>query len=46
VFPKDMMQDMHLGKEEHVEKRAGVLPYVALAAGIAIVLLTHWWATS
>jgi hypothetical protein len=46
VFPKDMMEDMHLGKEEKVEKRAGVLPYVALAAGVAIVLVTHYWATS
>jgi len=41
-----MVEDMHLGREEKVEKRAGVLPYVALAAGVAIVLLTHYWATS
>jgi hypothetical protein len=46
VFPKAMVEDMHLGREEKVEKRAGVLPYVALAAGVAIVLLTHYWATS
>ena len=38
VFPKDMMEDMHLGKEEGVENRAGMLPYVALAAGVVIVL--------
>jgi hypothetical protein len=46
VFPKDMMEDMHLGKEEGVKSRAGMLPYVALAAGVLIVLVTHWWATS
>jgi len=46
VFPKDMVEDMHLGKEERVEKRAGVLPYVALAAGVLIVLVTHYWSTS
>jgi hypothetical protein len=40
-----MVQDMHLGKEEKVEKRAGMLPYLVLAAGVVIVLLTHWWAT-
>ena len=46
VFPKDMMEDMHLGKEEGVKSQAGMLPYVALAAGVLIVLLTHYWATS
>jgi len=46
VFPKDMAEDMHLGKEEGVQKRAGMLPFVALAAGVLIVLVTHWWATS
>ena len=46
MFPKDMAEDMHLGKEAGVEKRAGMLPYVALAAGVLIVLVTHYWATS
>jgi amino acid transporter len=46
VFPKDMMEDMHLGTEAGVKSRAGMLPYVALAAGVLIVLVTHWWATS
>jgi hypothetical protein len=40
------MEDMHLGTEAAVKSRAGMLPYVALAAGVLIVLLTHWWATS
>ncbi|HET9573935.1 MAG TPA: amino acid permease, partial [Methyloceanibacter sp.] len=46
VFPKDMTEDMHLGKEEGVKSQAGMLPYVALAAGVAIVLVTHYWASS
>ena len=46
VFPKDMAEDMHLGAEAGVKSRAGILPYAALAAGVLIVLLTHYWATS
>ena len=46
VFPKDMVEDMHLGREEGVAKRAGMLPYLALAAGVAIVLIGHYWASN
>lgn len=38
-FPQAMVEDMHLGAEEQVQKRAGVLPYVAIAAGIGLVYL-------
>jgi hypothetical protein len=41
-----MAEDMHLGSEAGVTSRAGMLPYAALAAGVLIVLLTHYWATS
>jgi hypothetical protein len=41
-----MMEDMHLGREEGVRSQAGMLPYVALAAGVLIVLVTHYWAAS
>ncbi|MDR2874771.1 MAG: APC family permease [Methylobacillus sp.] len=42
VFPKSMMEDMHLvGNEEGVSKRAGVLPYITLIAGIAVAYFTH-----
>ena len=37
VFPEDMLEDMHLKPGEAIEKRAGVLPYLALAAGVAVV---------
>lgn len=41
VFPQHMVDDMHLGEEEGVIARAGILPYVALAAGIVVVYLAH-----
>jgi amino acid transporter len=42
VFPKQMLEDMHLdGHEDGVANRAGVLPYIALAAGIALVWYLH-----
>ena len=46
VFPAAMVEDMHLGREEGVSSRAGALPYVALAVGVAIVYFTHAWASS
>lgn len=41
VFPQHMVDDMHLGAEEGVIARAGILPYLVLAAGIAVVYLAH-----
>ncbi|MDR2220073.1 MAG: APC family permease [Methylobacillus sp.] len=42
VFPKSMMEDMHLaGNEEGVSKRAGVLPYITLVAGVLVAYFTH-----
>lgn len=41
VFPKTMIEDMHLRNEEGVANRAGVLPYLTLAAGIAVVWIAH-----
>jgi amino acid transporter len=42
VFPKAMLEDMHLsGNEEGVSNRAGVLPYIALLAGVALAWWTH-----
>jgi amino acid transporter len=39
VFPEDMLEDMHLLPGEAAETRAGVLPYLALAAGVAVVVI-------
>jgi amino acid transporter len=42
VFPKAMLEDMHIGIDEAgVSSRAGVLPYIALIVGIAVVFFTH-----
>ena len=46
VFPKDMAEDMHLGDEVGVKSDARMLSYLALAAGVVIVLVTHYWAAS
>lgn len=41
-FPQAMLEDMHLDKsEEGVASRAGVLPYIILAAGCIVVYVTH-----
>ncbi len=40
VFPAAMADDMHLGLAG-VRSRAGALPYLALAAGVMVVLVSH-----
>ena len=41
VFPGAMLEDMHLDSAETgVRSRAGVLPYLALAAGVLVVVFT------
>lgn len=40
-FPQAMVEDMHLGEEAGVVKRAGILPYVTLLVGIAVVYASH-----
>lgn len=42
-FPARMMEDLGLKAGELGQKKAGILPYVVLAAGIAIVLLANWF---
>lgn len=41
-FPKQMLEDMHIASDEPgVTTRAGILPYVALIGGVAVVYLFH-----
>jgi hypothetical protein len=46
-FPDDMWKDLLLpGQKELGPKRAGVLPHLALAGGVASMLLGYyifWW---
>ncbi|MES2180535.1 MAG: APC family permease, partial [Pseudomonadota bacterium] len=42
TFPKQMLEDMHIASDEPgVSTRAGVLPYLALIAGVAVVWFMH-----
>jgi amino acid transporter len=43
-FPDRMLEDLHVGGSGDVTtKRAGILPYVTLVAGVAVVLLSNWY---
>lgn len=43
-FPAQMLEDLHVGGSGDVTtKRAGVLPYLTLAGGIGVVLLSNWF---
>lgn len=40
-FPAAMMEDMHLRQEPGASTRAGMLPYLALAAGAVVVIVAR-----
>ena len=41
-FPKQMLEDLYIsGDDTNTSKKAGVLPYVALAAGVLLVWYLH-----
>jgi amino acid transporter len=40
-FPEAMIEDMHLGDVKEGERRAGILPYATLVAGIIVVWVSH-----
>ncbi len=43
-FPDKMLEDLHVGGSGDVTtKRAGVLPYLTLVAGVVVVLLANWF---
>ena len=41
-FPDHMFEDLGLQGNDRVVKRAGMLPYLCLAGGIAVLLLANW----
>jgi amino acid transporter len=41
VFPKTMSEDLELGDDRALVKRAGILPYLVLAAGVSVVWFSH-----
>ncbi len=43
-FPEQMLEDLHVGGSgDTTTKRAGVLPYLTLAGGVVVVLLSNWF---
>jgi hypothetical protein len=41
VFPPSMVEELEMGAGEKLSKRAGILPYIALAIGILVLVVTH-----
>ncbi len=44
-FPDHMLDDLNLKPGELEVRKAGVLPYLTLAAGVAVVLFANWFFT-
>ena len=42
-FPKGAMEELGLKEGDMGERKAGMLPYVTLAAGAAVVLWANWF---
>ncbi|MDE1905839.1 MAG: APC family permease [Rhodospirillales bacterium] len=43
-FPEQMLEDLHVGGSgDTTTKRAGFLPYLALAGGVGVVLVSNWF---
>lgn len=43
VFPDHMLEDLNLSVNFSETRKAGVLPYVALAIGLGLVFLANWF---
>lgn len=41
-FPEHMLDDLGVGTNAPTGKRAGILPYLTLAGGVAVMLLANW----
>ena len=42
-FPEKMLEDLQVGGMPISETKAGILPYVTLLAGLAVVLASNYW---
>jgi hypothetical protein len=40
-FPRTMLDEMELSDGSGLKRRAGILPYLALALGAVVVYVTH-----
>lgn len=43
VFPTHMLEDLGLRQADLNNRKAGILPYLTLIAGLAVVLLSNWF---
>jgi amino acid transporter len=41
-FPPDMLRDLHVDQRDLSVRRAGNLPYLTLAAGVLVVIVSNW----
>ena len=42
-FPPNMLEDLNLTQADLASRKAGVLPYLTLIAGVAVVLTANWF---
>ena len=42
-FPHETFDDLQVGDGAHTRKRAGMLPYITLVGGLAVVLIANWF---
>ncbi len=42
-FPEHMLEDLGMQQSDLTVKKAGILPYLTLVAGLAVVLLANWF---
>lgn len=42
-FPDEMLRDLHMASDGAQVKRAGILPYLALAGGFLVVVISNWF---
>lgn len=42
-FPAAMLEDLGMTSNDLGERKAGILPYLTLIAGVAVVLLSNWF---
>ncbi len=43
VFPAHMLEDLGLDKKDLSRRKAGILPYLTLVAGLLVVLASNWF---
>ncbi|MEP9372734.1 APC family permease [Mesorhizobium sp. KR1-2] len=42
-FPENMLDDLGIKQEDLKNRKAGILPYLTLAAGLTVVLVANWF---